>query len=738
MTGFSPRSCSLWPGSCRRWICRPSLVVLRTGLDARQRAGGVLIHVVVVPLVPPRVLPKLLFKEGVPRTCALCRDAAMLVPPGSTEPGRAPGGSLLANPDPHLRFALLTDFADAAGEHHAGGRGATAGRARRHPPAEPALRPGRAADASSCSTAGGLEPARAAGWAGSGSAASWWSSTACCAAPRTRATRTPAGDPADAAAHPLRHHARRRHAAAARGGPAADRHAGPSAQPAALRPSERPRGRRATASCSRASASPAARPAARCSPASSPASAGIDPYTTAVSDVYQDLFGEGQFHRQGDLRPGRLRGRRRPTFPENHILSHDLIEGNFARCGLVTRHRAASTTSRPATTPTPAASIAGSAATGRSCPGCSQWCRGALGGGRIRCRCSRAGRSSTTSAAAWCRRRWSLCWSLGWPCCPAPPLAVVRPGGLAVLACRCCCSWSGGCARLARATSAGGPSASVSRRRCTDVRPGAAVGRFLPHQALAACSTRSSARSCRLFVTPARPAGMGNGGGDGAAAGRRPGRLRARIVAAVAVPALAIGALVVVWSGQRCSAAAPLLVAWLVRRCVAYWVSQPLPPAGCRCEPSGAAELRRMPARPGASSRPSLAPRTTGCRRTTFRNTRRRRSPTAPRRPTSACCCSPTLAAYDLGYVGLAGLARAARKDPRHAWTGWIATTATSTTGTTPPRLQPLHPAYVSTVDSGNLAGCLLDPVARFAGEDCGEPMRLRAALGRAARYRWR
>jgi cellobiose phosphorylase len=62
---------------------------------------------------------------------------------------------------------------------------------------------------------------------------------------------------------------------------------------------------------------------------------GIDPYTRIVSDVYQDLFGEGSFIGKGiydvdafDLAVGE-------RFPDNQILSHDLIEGCYARAGLV-------------------------------------------------------------------------------------------------------------------------------------------------------------------------------------------------------------------------------------------------------------------------------------------------------------------------------------------------------------------------------------------------------------------
>ena len=62
---------------------------------------------------------------------------------------------------------------------------------------------------------------------------------------------------------------------------------------------------------------------------------GIDPYTRAVSDVYQDVFGEGSFIGKGiydvDAFERALNGR----FPENRILSHDLVEGCYARAGLL-------------------------------------------------------------------------------------------------------------------------------------------------------------------------------------------------------------------------------------------------------------------------------------------------------------------------------------------------------------------------------------------------------------------
>jgi len=66
------------------------------------------------------------------------------------------------------------------------------------------------------------------------------------------------------------------------------------------------------------------------------ASAGIDPYATAVSDTYMDLFGLGSFTGKGIYDVDAFEAATGPTFPENMILSHDLIEGNYARCGLVT------------------------------------------------------------------------------------------------------------------------------------------------------------------------------------------------------------------------------------------------------------------------------------------------------------------------------------------------------------------------------------------------------------------
>lgn len=63
-------------------------------------------------------------------------------------------------------------------------------------------------------------------------------------------------------------------------------------------------------------------------------SGGVDPYTNAISDIYHDNFGEGIYTGKGiyDLKVFNLV--MKDKIPENTVLSHDLLEGNYLRCGL--------------------------------------------------------------------------------------------------------------------------------------------------------------------------------------------------------------------------------------------------------------------------------------------------------------------------------------------------------------------------------------------------------------------
>ena len=62
---------------------------------------------------------------------------------------------------------------------------------------------------------------------------------------------------------------------------------------------------------------------------------GFDIYTRAISDVYQDLFGEGIFTGKGIYEVDTLREVLERRFPDNALLSHDLMEGAYARVALV-------------------------------------------------------------------------------------------------------------------------------------------------------------------------------------------------------------------------------------------------------------------------------------------------------------------------------------------------------------------------------------------------------------------
>ncbi len=63
---------------------------------------------------------------------------------------------------------------------------------------------------------------------------------------------------------------------------------------------------------------------------------GIDPYTHAVSDVYQDLTGEGSYHGKGIYELQTFHRLLSGRFPTAHLLSHDLLEGCHVRVGLAT------------------------------------------------------------------------------------------------------------------------------------------------------------------------------------------------------------------------------------------------------------------------------------------------------------------------------------------------------------------------------------------------------------------
>ena len=61
---------------------------------------------------------------------------------------------------------------------------------------------------------------------------------------------------------------------------------------------------------------------------------GVDSYTNAISDIYQDNFGEGIFTGKGIYNLQAFSKVLKKEIPENTVLSHDLLEGCYLRCGL--------------------------------------------------------------------------------------------------------------------------------------------------------------------------------------------------------------------------------------------------------------------------------------------------------------------------------------------------------------------------------------------------------------------
>jgi len=62
---------------------------------------------------------------------------------------------------------------------------------------------------------------------------------------------------------------------------------------------------------------------------------GSDPYNASASDVYQDLFDEGSFTGKGLMNVAAVHAVLAGRLPEGQVLSHDLLEGCIARCGSV-------------------------------------------------------------------------------------------------------------------------------------------------------------------------------------------------------------------------------------------------------------------------------------------------------------------------------------------------------------------------------------------------------------------
>ena len=146
------------------------------------------------------------------------------------------------------------------------------------------------------------------------------------------------GDTAALRIRPLRNHARLRHGTAAGCSAAARWDDCASAEPRALRSDGSGESSEATESSSRGWEFRSQRTSSLFAAIHS-GHPGVDPYTTAVSDVYQDLFCEGSFTGKGIYDVDAFEEATHGRFPENTLLSHDLIEGSIFARRTGDRHR---------------------------------------------------------------------------------------------------------------------------------------------------------------------------------------------------------------------------------------------------------------------------------------------------------------------------------------------------------------------------------------------------------------
>jgi cyclic beta-1,2-glucan synthetase len=467
---------------------------------------------------------------------------------------------------------------------------------------------------------------------------------------------------------------------------------------------------------------------------------GVDPYTTAVSDTYQDLFGEGSFTGKGlydvDAFMAALDGR----VPDNVLLSHDLFEGLHARTGLVTDVEVVDDY--------PSSVLAHARRQHR-------WTRGdwQILGWLLPLVPSRAGLVRNRLPVI---SRWKILDNLrraqvapatvlllvaGWTILPGDPVGwtVAAIASLAF-------------PLLELAVEAlGGPSARQPWRSFVGGLLGEAAGAaarvglqltFLASQAYAMLHA-ILVTVVRLTITRRRMLEWETAAASSARGVRLDGASSARsfLLAMSASPAVAAGSalLVLGWHPAALAAAAPVLALWAVAPLVAHRLSQPM---AARDEALGAedqafllglaratwkyfeafmgAEDHHLPADNYQEAPERVAHRT---------------SPT-----NMGMGLLATLAAHDLGFIDTAGLVR--RVDATlttmeglellqgHPF-NWYDTL----------NLAPLSPRYVSTVDSGNLAGALMALAAGLrrlgreppAGEGTAHPSEALEGLARRA-----
>jgi cyclic beta-1,2-glucan synthetase len=466
---------------------------------------------------------------------------------------------------------------------------------------------------------------------------------------------------------------------------------------------------------------------------------GVDPYTTAVSDLYQDLFDEGVFTGKGLYDVDVFQAALADRVPDNTLLSHDLFEGLFARTALVSDVELIDEY--------PATVVAHARRQHR-------WVRGDWQILRwlFPLVPARAGfrRNGLTMIARWKifdNLRRSLVppatlalFLLGWIVMPGAPWAWTA----AAVAAHSFPLWNWMLV-VARGPGRGEPLAMFARNAADDLASAAArIGlqlTFLADHAIEAAHA-VALTLVRLVWTGRRLLDWETA----AAVSRRArgARLGVFVRELASSPIVAIATGVAIASRpEALRPAAPILALWLAAPVIAWVLSRPAPPRQRTLPTRDAALLRDIARRTWHYFEVFMTDEHHGLPPDNVQfvpdeRVAHRTSPT-----NIAMAMLSILSAHEFTFLDRAGLADrlerlfdAIDRLPRHAGhlLNWYDTRT----------LQPLRPAYVSTVDSGNFSGALiataagLTAIARRAGgtpEDDVVAARLLALATRATAW---
>jgi cyclic beta-1,2-glucan glucanotransferase len=417
---------------------------------------------------------------------------------------------------------------------------------------------------------------------------------------------------------------------------------------------------------------------------------GLDLYTRAVSDVYQDLFGEGSYVGKGVYEVDSFERSLEGCVPENALLSHDLLEGIHGRTALVTS--TVLIEDMPPSYPVHARRL-------------HRWMRGdwQLLPWLFSPRLSAISRWKILDNL---RRSLVACslllWFLsGWLVQLFSPGVWTFAGAL-VLAIPVLTGFFG----VLRRRLSGQPAYQTEAGLKNSFFRWLLALVFLPHEAQIAADAilrtlvrlAVTHRSMLRWTTSAQAARR---------LGEKDANVTWRRMAFSPLLAIALVTLLTLLRPAALAWAAPLLAAWFLAPGIALWVSRPLPQHAEQLDGGQRRELRRLARRTWLFFEQFIGPEDQWLPPDHFQEAplgivAHRTSPT-----NIGLALLSALGAYDLGYLEALTLSTrlissldTLEKLERYRghFINWYDTRS----------LDPLQPRYVSTVDSGNLAACLL------------------------------